>query len=73
MNACFQQRLSFTEKVHLMFQINELKNSDEVGVGAGRGEGWQNDGEKFGCRSGCLLSEEDTRLCYPDSLTVVIS
>lgn len=30
--------------------------------------------EKFGSRIGCLLSpEEDTRLCYTDSLTVVIS
>lgn len=41
MNACFQQRLCFTEKVHLMFQINELKNGDEVGVGGWKGEGWQ--------------------------------
>ena len=57
-----------------MFQINELKKGDG-GVGTWKGEGWQKlDGEKFGCRSGCLLSpEEDTRLCYPDSLTVVIS
>ena len=64
MNACFQQRVCFTEKVHLMFQINELKKGDEGGgeLGGGRGKGGKNDGEKFGCRSGCLLSPEDTRL-----------
>lgn len=30
-------------------------------------------GGEFRSRFGCLLSPEDTRLCYPDSLTVVIS
>lgn len=46
----------------------------KLGWGVGRAKDGKNDGEKFGCRSGCLLSpEEDTRLCYPDSLTVVIS
>jgi len=40
MNACFQQRVWFTEKVHLMFQINELKKGDG-GVGRWKGEGWQ--------------------------------
>lgn len=56
-----------------MFQINELKvmNRGWGEDGAGWGGG---DGGEFRSRFGCLLSpEEDTRLCYPDSLTVVIS
>lgn len=60
-----------------MFQINELKVMNrgwgEDGVG-GRGDGaGGGGGGEFRSRFGCLLSPEDTRLCYPDSLTVVIS
>lgn len=66
MNACFQQRLCFTEKLHLMFQINELKAGDEVGVGGWKGRRMAKMmGKSLGCRSGCLLSPEK----IPDSAT----